>query len=167
MDEIVVGPYDPAWPAKFAAERDFILRCFNGAPIAIEHIGSTAVPGLAAKPIIDDLVLVDDLEFGRTAIPALEGGGYSFWRDNPDKAKLYLVKGLPPAPHRTHHLHIYADRAELERHVVFRDRLRVDPAARQAYEALKLRLAAQHRGDREAYTEGKSAFIETLVASER
>jgi GrpB-like predicted nucleotidyltransferase (UPF0157 family) len=73
------------------------LRCFAEHPIVIEHIGSTAVHGLAAKPIIDVLVLVDDLAFGHTAIPALEAGGYSFWRDNPDKAKLFLVKGLPPA----------------------------------------------------------------------
>jgi GrpB-like predicted nucleotidyltransferase (UPF0157 family) len=164
LDEIRVEPYDAAWPARFAAEREFILRCFAEHPIVIEHIGSTAVPGLAAKPIIDVLVLVDDLAFGHTAIPALEAGGYSFWRDNPDKAKLFLVKGLPPAPHRTHHLHIYSDRAELERHVAFRDRLRSDPSARQAYEALKRRLAVQHRDDREAYTEGKSAFIETVVS---
>jgi GrpB-like predicted nucleotidyltransferase (UPF0157 family) len=82
LDEIRVEPYDAAWPARFAAEREFILRCFAEHPIVIEHIGSTAVPGLAAKPIIDVLVLVDDLAFGHTAIPALEAGGYSFARSS-------------------------------------------------------------------------------------
>lgn len=164
MDEIRLEPYDPNWPIEFAAERDFVASCFVDAPLAIEHIGSTAVAGLAAKPIIDILVLVDDLALGHLAVPSLEAGGYSYWRDNPDTRKLFLVKGLPPAPQRTHHLHIYADRAELDRHVAFREHLRSDPSARQAYEALKRQLAAQYRDDREAYTEGKSAFIETLVA---
>jgi GrpB-like predicted nucleotidyltransferase (UPF0157 family) len=81
-----------------------------------------------------------------------------------DSSKNFKLTHYPPAPHRTHHLHIYSDRAELERHVAFRDRLRSDPSARQAYEALKRRLAVQHRDDREAYTEGKSAFIETVVS---
>lgn len=164
MDEIHVEPYDSSWPLTFIAERAFVLGCFSTPPAAIEHIGSTAVPGLAGKPVIDILVLVDDLSLGRMAIPALEAGGYSFWRDNPDKTKLFLVKGLPPAPRRTHHLHIYADPAQLERHVAFRDRLRVDPLARRAYESLKRQLAAQYRNDREAYTEGKSAFIDNLLA---
>jgi GrpB-like predicted nucleotidyltransferase (UPF0157 family) len=167
LDEIRVEPHDPSWPASFAAERQFILGCFTEPPTAIEHIGSTAVPGLAAKPVIDISVLVDRLSRGQLAIPALEAGGYSYWRDNPDTTKLFLVKGLPPAPRRTNHLHIYEDPAEFERHVAFRDRLRADPRAREAYEALKRRLALQFRDDREAYTAGKSAFIDNLIRAPR
>ena len=163
MDEIQIVPYDAAWPAKFAAERDLVLACLPRPPLAIEHIGSTAVPGLAAKPVIDIIVLVADLADGRAAMSALEATGYSYWRDNPDRTKLFLVKGLPPAPRRTQHLHIYADAAALDRHLRFRDRLRADPAMREAYQSLKSQLAAEHRDDRGAYTEGKSAFIDGVV----
>src|SRR5665213_2346856 len=160
-DDIVIKPYDPLWPAQFAIERRLIESCLAAPAVAIEHIGSTAVPGLAAKPVIDIFVLVQQLEEGLAAVPALEAFGYSYWRDNPDKAKLFLVKGLPPAaPHRTHHLHIHADVAERARHLSFRDALRQDPVLRDAYAQLKRDLARQFQHDRERYTEGKTAFID-------
>ena len=162
-DEIALVPYDPQWPTRFEAEKQLILAALVRPPLAIEHIGSTAVPGLAAKPVIDIIVLVADLADARPAIPALEAAGYSYWRDNPETSKLYLVKGLPPAAQRTHHLHIYADRAELDRHIAFRDRLRRDAVVRNEYEALKRELAGRYRGDRESYTDGKTAFIDTVA----
>jgi GrpB-like predicted nucleotidyltransferase (UPF0157 family) len=165
-DEIVeLHPYDPDWPAAFERERQVIAPLFPTPPRVIEHMGSTSIPGLPAKPIIDIIVLVDDLEAGRTAIPALEAAGYSFWTANPDKTKLYLVKGLPPAPRRTHHLHVYDDEREVERHLIFRDRLRTDPGARGAYLALKRDLADRFRDDREAYSSAKTAFVDELVLS--
>jgi GrpB-like predicted nucleotidyltransferase (UPF0157 family) len=164
LDSIHIEPYDPLWATKFAIERDFIAACFETAPLVIEHIGSTAVRGLAAKPVIDIGVLVDELETGSAAVPMLEAGGYSYWRDNPDKSKLFLVKGLPPAAaQRTHHLHIYADPARLQRQLVFRDRLRVDRDLRDAYQALKHDLASRYANNREAYTEAKSEFIARAV----
>lgn len=163
MDEIIVGPYDLAWPAKFAEAQTFIAACFATPPLLIEHIGSTAVPGLPAKPVIDIIVLVGDLAAGLAAVPALEDGGYSYWRDNPDKAKLFLVKGLPPAPHRTHHLHIHADRTEVDRHLAFRDALRRDTALRDQYAALKRGLAKRFRHDRDAYSNAKTAFVDEVV----
>jgi len=164
LDQIVVEPYDPKWPICFAVERQFVESCFVTAPIAIDHIGSTAVPGLPAKPIIDILVLVNQLEAGLAAVPALEAGGYSYWRDNPDKTKLFLVKGLPPsAAKRTHHLHIYADAGERERHIVFRDLLRNDTKLRDAYAALKYDLADRFRDDREAYSNAKTDFVDRAV----
>ena len=156
---------DADWPAAFVRERDLILPLFPVPPRCIEHMGSTAIPGLPAKPVIDIIVLVDDLEAARPAIGPLEANGYSFWRDNPDKSKFYLVKGLPPAPRRTHHLHIHDDEVEVLRHLIFRDHLRADPAARDAYLALKEDLATRFRNDREAYSKGKTAFIDSLVAS--
>jgi GrpB-like predicted nucleotidyltransferase (UPF0157 family) len=164
-EPIELHSYDPAWPASFEAERTLIAPLFAKAPILIEHMGSTSVPGLAAKPIIDLIVLVDDLNSARTAVPALEAAGYSFWADNPDKTKLYLVKGLPPAPRRTHHLHIYDDEAEVRHHLIFRDRLRESPDALEAYLALKRDLATRFRDDREAYSEGKNQFIDDLLSS--
>jgi GrpB-like predicted nucleotidyltransferase (UPF0157 family) len=91
--------------------------------------------------------------------------GYSFWADNPDTTKLFLVKGLPPAPQRTHHLHIYENADEVERHLIFRDRLRAEPQLRDAYLALKTDLASRFRNDREAYTNHKADFISDVVRS--
>ncbi|MCY1541138.1 GrpB protein [compost metagenome] len=128
-------------------------------------MGSTAVPCLPAKPIIDIIVLTDDLASARRDIPALEATGYRFWADNPDQTKLYLAKGMPPAPARTHHLHIHDDADEVQRHLIFRDHLRANPAARADYLALKRDLAARFRDDREAYSRHKTAFIDALAAS--
>jgi GrpB-like predicted nucleotidyltransferase (UPF0157 family) len=155
----------PDWPADFLRERDLIAPLFPVPPLLIEHMGSTAVPGLAAKPIIDIIVLVEDLDAGRRAIPALEATGYSFWADNPDKTRLYLVKGLPPAPHRTHHLHIHDDADEVRRHLLFRDHLRAHPEVRDAYLALKSDLADRFRHDREAYSKHKTDFVDGLLLS--
>jgi GrpB-like predicted nucleotidyltransferase (UPF0157 family) len=156
---------DPAWPAAFEAERALILPCFAVAPILLEHMGSTSIPGLPAKPVIDIIALVDDLETARAAIPALEATGYSYWAANPDTTKLYLVKGLPPAPRRTHHLHIYDDEGEVARHLMFRDHLRANPEVRDAYLRLKRDLASRYRDDREAYSQLKTDFIDALVLS--
>jgi GrpB-like predicted nucleotidyltransferase (UPF0157 family) len=164
-EPIELHPYDPDWPAAFERERTLIAPLLGTNATQIEHMGSTSIPGLPAKPIIDLIVLVDDLDAARSAIPTLEATGYSFWADNPDKTKLYLVKGLPPAPHRTHHLHIYDDADEVRRHLVFRDHLRAHPEVRDAYLALKQALAGRFRDDREAYSKHKTAFIDGIVAS--
>jgi GrpB-like predicted nucleotidyltransferase (UPF0157 family) len=155
---------DEDWPAAFLRERELILPLFPVPPRLIEHMGSTAIPGLPAKPIIDIIVLVDDLEAARPAIAPLEATGYSLWADNPDKSKFYLAKGLPPAPRRTHHLHIHDDEEEVLRHLVFRDHLRANPDARDAYLALKQDLATRFRDDREAYSKGKTDFVDGIVA---
>ncbi|MEO8884039.1 MAG: GrpB family protein [Devosia sp.] len=161
VEEIHLVPYDPSWPDKYAAERDVVVSCLIRPPLLIAHMGSTSIPGIAAKPVIDIIVLVADLAEGHAAVPALEATGYSFWRDNPDKSKLYLVRGLP---NRTHNLHIHADAEEVRRHLLFRDHLRADPAARDAYQALKQELAIRYRTDREAYSKAKSAFVDDIVA---
>ena len=163
VERISIAAYDPAWPARFERERVRIVAALGESARSIEHIGSTAVPGLPAKPVIDIIVLVGDLAAGLAAVPALEDGGYSYWRDNPDKAKLFLVKGLPPAPHRTHHLHIHADRTEVDRHLAFRDALRRDTALRDQYAALKRGLAQRFRHDRDAYSNAKTAFVDEVV----
>lgn len=162
MDEIIVEPYDPTWPTRFEAEAT-LLRALLPTRLCrrIEHFGSTAIPGLAAKPIIDILLAVESLDEAiADAVPLLESVGYSFWRDNPDTTRLFLVKGLPPsAPQRTHHLHVATLDSPLWERLLFRDYLRVHPDEAARYAALKRELAQTYANDRDAYTDAKSAYI--------
>lgn len=127
----------------------------------IEHIGSAAVPGMPAKPIIDIMAAVKDLDASRAAIPSLEKAEYCY---APYRAEVehWFCKPKPSA--RTHHLHLvpYASRVWNET-LMFRDCLRREPATAQRYSDLKLRLADAHRTDREAYTEGKTEFVLGVV----
>ena len=162
-EPIELHAYDPGWPAAFAREKARIVPLFPVPPLLVEHMGSTAIPGLDAKPVIDIIVLAERLEQARAAIPPLEATGYSFWAENPDKTKFFLAKGLPPAPRRTYHLHIYGDADEVRRHLVFRDHLRASAEARAAYLRLKAELAGRFRDDRDAYSRHKSGFIDEVV----
>jgi GrpB-like predicted nucleotidyltransferase (UPF0157 family) len=152
--------YDPSWPARFAAEAERLAGLLPG--IAWHHIGSTAVPGLPAKPIIDVMALVEDLD---ASLPVLTGqGGYSY--PAAYNAALAGRRWLcrPSAAHRTHHLHLVADPAELARHLHFRDALRDDNGLAADYAALKRDLAGQMPDDREGYTAAKTAFITGVEA---
>ena len=147
--------YDPSWPRRFAAERDRLAPLLPGAEI--HHIGSTAVPGMTAKPVIDIMALVGELDEPIERLVA--HGGYQF----PEHYNTTLTRRRwlcrPSATHRTHHLQLVDDPAELERRLRFRDLLRADADLATEYAELKRALAARHRGDREAYTAAKSAFI--------
>lgn len=167
MDEIELVPPDPDWPKRFEEEAAR-LRAILPAdlPVVLEHIGSTAVPGLPAKPIIDILALVADLASAEARLVApLKAAGYAFRDQNPDTDRLFFVKGLPPAaPRRTHHLHIMeAGGHGALRHIAFRDYLRDHPDEAARYAALKLDLARRYRHDREAYTAAKGAYIEGVL----
>lgn len=157
--------YDPSWPEAFAAEREALLRVLGPhATGAIEHVGSTAVPGLSAKPIIDIMAGVTSLDASRGAIQALLVLGYNYW---PYKADVMHWFCKPSAEVRTHHLHLIPVGSLLWRErLAFRDRLRKDPAARAEYAALKEELARRFRDDREAYTEAKGDLIRRIVALE-
>ncbi len=152
---VELANYDPAWPAAFQAERERLAPLLGA--LEIHHIGSTAVPGLIAKPIIDMVALVDDLDAPVAAL--VDSGGYQY--PSAFNATLPHRRFLcyPTASHRTHHLHLVDDRAELERRLHFRDRLREDPALADEYAALKRALAERYHEDREAYTEAKAPFI--------
>jgi GrpB-like predicted nucleotidyltransferase (UPF0157 family) len=164
-EQVELTDYDPAWPAQFEKERRLVAPILGENARLIEHMGSTSVPRLPAKPIIDIIALVDDLRLAIGKVPDLEATGYSYWADNPDKTKLFLVKGLAPAPRRTHHLHIYDDEGEVRRHLIFRDHLRARPDALDAYLALKSELAERYRDDREAYSRHKTEFVDRMVLS--
>jgi GrpB-like predicted nucleotidyltransferase (UPF0157 family)/GNAT superfamily N-acetyltransferase len=150
--------YDPAWPALYETERERLEPLLPGA-LEIHHIGSTAVPGLLAKPIIDIVALVDDLD---APIAALIGSGYQYARAFNATLSHRRFLCYPTASHRTHHLHLVDDRPELERRLCFRDRLRADPALAAEYVALKRALAARYPEDREVYTEAKAPFIKRV-----
>lgn len=170
MDEIRLAPYDPTWPAQYDAEIARVLAALPGELIiAAEHFGSTAIPGLTAKPIIDILIAVRSLPDARmVAVSRLDALGYAFWPDNPKTDRLFFVKGLPPsAPQRTHHIHMSETNGELWQRLIFRDYLRCNPDEAARYAALKHDLAARHSQDREAYTDAKSDYVDGVLAKAR
>jgi GrpB-like predicted nucleotidyltransferase (UPF0157 family) len=165
MDEIIIVDYDPRWPVLFMEEANRVKAALGGMIVGIEHIGSTAVPRLDAKPIIDMLIGVDSIDQAREhAVPILEGMGYSFWVDNPRKDVLFLVKGLPPNGPRTHHIHIETMDEDWADRLAFRDYLRAHPDEARQYASLKRRLASEFEMDREAYTAAKTEYIREITA---
>jgi GrpB-like predicted nucleotidyltransferase (UPF0157 family) len=167
MDEIEIVPYDARWPALFEAEAARLRAILAPSLVlGLEHFGSTAIPGLAAKPIIDILIAVPSLaEAQETAIAPLEELDYLYWADNPKTDRMFFVKGLPPhGARRTHHVHMTEPTGEMWQRVAFRDYLRAHPDEAARYEALKRDLAAKHRDDREAYTDAKEAYVFSVMA---
>jgi|SRR5687767_1262766 len=160
---VEVVAYDPAWPSKFEEERAVLEGLLAHWLVAdIEHVGSTAVLGLAAKPVIDIMVPVESLEASRGSIEAAGRAGYIYW---PYKADVMHWFCKPSAAHRTHHLHIVPFESPLwfDR-LRFRDALRSDSGLAERYAELKLQLAKRYRHDREAYTEGNTDFAAAVLA---
>jgi GrpB-like predicted nucleotidyltransferase (UPF0157 family) len=165
-EEVAIVPYDPTWPAAFLAEKAHLLSCLPAHLIRrVEHFGSTAVPGLAAKPIVDVLVEVTDLEATKTLIaPVLEAQGYDyFWRpthgDDGPPFYAWFIKRDPRSGVRTHHIHMVE--GPFTQHwdrLLFRDYLIEHPEVAKEYEALKIRLS-RTSCDRVVYTEGKTELI--------
>jgi GrpB-like predicted nucleotidyltransferase (UPF0157 family) len=165
-DDVEIVPYDPAWPGLFAVEADQ-LRAVLDLPqiVGIEHFGSTAVPGLAAKPIIDILIAVRSLAHAKaTMIEPIMSLGYVYWSENPKADRMFFVKGMPPyGERRTHHVHITEPDGEMwQRRLAFRDYLRGNPEEARRYEVLKRDLAARYPADREQYTNAKTEYVESV-----
>ena len=158
-DIVELRDHDPSWPAMFQKERDLVISCLEGVAVSVDHIGSTAVPGLRAKPIIDLLVSVPNLELDQVIEP-LTSIGYVHM-PIPDVGRLFFRKGMP----RTHHLHVVVDGGpEHWKHIRFRDRLISHPEDLREYARLKEELALKYRNDRTAYSDGKDALIEDILA---
>ena len=164
-DSIIIQSYNCAWPKLAEAEISVIKALSDSPYVAIEHIGSTAVPLLASKPIIDIFITVASISEAHLWIAPLESLGYLYWSDNPDKSHLRFFKGMPPhGEKRTHHVHIVeASNNTIEHRILFRDILRSDAKIRQDYEALKLKLSREQTQDRELYTDNKLSFIESTL----
>ena len=162
-DLVRIVPYDPAWPAEFEAEHALLLPVL--APWLageIHHVGSTSVPGLGAKPVIDILAEVASLEESRASIEPLCELSY-WWFPYQEERMNWFCK--PSPEHRTHHLHLVVPGSQAWREeLAFRDALRGEPDTARAYEELKRRLAKEHTTDREAYTVAKTAFVESVLA---
>lgn len=157
-------PHSPTWADRFGVERDAIAAALGHRALAIDHIGSTAVPGTAAKPIIDVLVSVDAATTADEAARRLETIGYSWWRDNPRTDARFLLRAADGV--RLTHVHVAVrGSAFWQEHLAFRDRLRADARLREDYVMLKRTLAAAHRRDREAYTAGKAEFVAQALAA--
>lgn len=160
---IEVRPYDARWPTVFESWRERLAAALGATAIRIEHVGSTAIPALAAKPIVDIQVSVADAEDEDCYLAAIESTGVVLRAREPGHRYL-----RPPA-HRPRevHIHVCESGSRWERdHLLFRDYMRAHPAARDAYADLKRELASSYADDRLAYTDAKSAFIlDTLDAA--
>ena len=166
MLEIVA--YDRAWPVRFEAERARVLALFEPGAAVLEHVGSTAVPGLGAKPIVDMLLGVRRLAEVEARIPALEALGWEYVPRHEEWFPQRRFFALPRPPPRSHHLHAVEIGCAFWRdHLLFRDLLRARPETAAAYERLKRELARKHADDREAYTEAKAPFIQAVLERAR
>jgi GrpB-like predicted nucleotidyltransferase (UPF0157 family) len=159
----LAGP-DPAWAKQYEAERAALLAAIGPVHgLRLEHFGSTAVPGLRAKPIIDILLVHPQPAAWQGLVDPVASLGYVYWADNPRKDRMFFVKGMPPfGSRRTHHVHVRTP-ADAAAEIIFRDKLRSDARLARRYEQLKEELARRHPNDRDAYTEGKAGFVAEVL----
>ncbi len=151
---VTVGP---EWALRFSAERDRLFAALASAAVDIQHVGSTAIPGILAKPILDIAVAVRTFEDGYPLVPLLVAIGYEYRGENGIPRRHYFVHG---SPRRTHHLHMLEQHStEWERHIRFRDRLLESPAMAAQYSELKLASVSTSSGSRDRYQALKSSFI--------
>ena len=160
-EPIIVVPYHPRWPELFEEERARIEQAIGPWVKEIEHVGSTAVPGLAAKPIIDIMVGVRSLKDSPILVERLSGIGYRYL---PELERVFPLRRYFQKlreGRRTHQIHLVerSNSEWWERHILFRDYLREHPEATEEYAHLKRELSGRFREDREAYTRAKTEFI--------
>ncbi|HEX2081662.1 MAG TPA: GrpB family protein [Longimicrobium sp.] len=160
--EITIADYDPAWPKKFERHARIIAGALGAAALGIEHVGSTAVPGLAAKPIIDILVVVPDSADEPAYLPRLQAAGYVLRVREPDWHEHRMLR----TPEEDVHVHVLsAGCPEIRRYLTFRDRLRRTPADRRRYEETKRELAARAWSDMNEYANAKTEVVESILAA--
>ena len=162
--EIIIADYDAGWPEKYRAHARRISESLGAVALRIEHIGSTAVPGLAAKPIIDMLLVVADSADESSYLPKLTALGYELRVREPNFHEHRMFR----TPERDVHVHALSiGSTEIDRYLTFRDRLRGNPGYRRLYEAEKRRLAARPWPDMNAYADAKTDCIERILAAGR
>jgi GrpB-like predicted nucleotidyltransferase (UPF0157 family) len=158
--EIKICEYDPSWVEKFNRHAQIVATALGERAITIEHIGSTSVPGLAAKPIVDMLLVVANSADESSYLPALEAAGYVLRVREPDWHQHRMLR----TPELDVHLHVYSRGCpEIERYLMFRNRLRENAADRQLYESTKRELATRDWPDMNAYAEAKSEVVENIL----
>jgi GrpB-like predicted nucleotidyltransferase (UPF0157 family) len=158
---IVVADYDPAWSERFGREEAKIRAALGEAALSVEHIGSTSVPGLAAKPIVDVLLVVEDSGDEASYLPALEEAGYVLRVREPDFDEHRMFR----TPEKDVHVHVFSSGSlEIERYLLLRDRLREDQGDRELYARTKRDLASRDWPSMQHYAEAKTEVIEGIVA---
>ena len=164
--KVEIVNYDPQWPMLYKKEKTLIQKAIGHTIVGIEHIGSTAVPGLGAKPIIDILMAVNHLSDAEQCIEPLQSIGYEYVPEYEASIpeRRYFHKGHPPKEQH-YHLHMVELTSDFwKKHLLFRDHLRTHPKIAQKYHELKKRLALKYGSNREGHTEAKTSFIKTIVA---
>lgn len=163
---VQIYEYNPLWAVQFEEEKQRLISALNGTVTDIEHVGSTAIPGLAAKPLIDMMAVVDVLADYLQYIKPLQNLGYEFMPERVFEDRIFLPKG--PEEKRTHHLNLVEKGSrQWTDSLLFRDYLRSHPAKVKEYTIIKEGLAAMYPNDRENYTKGKAAFIEQVLTLAR
>ncbi len=161
---VALAEHSPSWKEAFREERAILANALASVPCQIEHFGSTAVPGLQAKPILDIAIGIEAPHPIKDCIPAIEEAGFVYRGEDADAGSHLFVRG-PEDEVRTHHLHVVRlGESNWERWLAFRDYLRRSASARETYAVEKTRLARVHEDDREAYTAGKGQVIRSLLA---
>ena len=154
--------YKKEWAREFEREKARISKVCGDRVVAIEHIGSTSVPGLAAKPIIDIAVGIKTLKDAEKLLKPLDTIGYHFYKKF-QRQRLFVAKG--PDARRTHYLHVMRyNGAKWKSDQLFRDYLRSHPKAVKQYSELKKKLAGAHADDRQTYSDNKNTFIKSVIA---
>ena len=164
---VVLVPYDPVWPSRYEQAAALIRKACGSVLVEIHHIGSTSIPGIAAKPYLDIMPGVATFENGFKLIAGMQSLGYESRGEFGIPGRHYFTKWLEGDEHVwKHNVHAYAvDDMEWGRHLVFRDALRDDDGLRDEYEALKRRLALQHADDVDQYAFAKSNFVDGVIAA--
>jgi GrpB-like predicted nucleotidyltransferase (UPF0157 family) len=161
-ERVELVDHDPSWAELFEKEKGRISAIFDGRAVGVEHVGSTSVPGLCAKPIVDVLVGLRELEVSGDDVQAMQALGYEYLGEYGLPGRLFFRREP-----RTHHVHVVAHGGEhWQRQLTFRDALRTDAEERQRYDEFKRRLAAEGH-PRDVYTELKTPFIREVEARAR
>lgn len=164
MQRIVVVPYDPHWPQAFALASVEVAAAFGANLLEIHHIGSTAIPGIDAKPVIDMLAVVADIAAVDQCAAPMTSLGYEAMGKFGIPGRRYFRRDNS-AGERTHQIHTFQRGSpHIQRHLAFRDFMRAHPALASQYADLKRRLAAAHPHDINAYMDGKDRFIKEMEA---
>jgi GrpB-like predicted nucleotidyltransferase (UPF0157 family) len=162
--DIVLVVSNADWASMFLAQEKQISQALGAVALRIEHIGSTSVPGLVAKPILDILLVVENSADEGAYLPALERAGFQLRVREPEFDEHRMVR----TPDRSVHIHIYSEGSmEIDRYLIFRNRLRSSADDRLRYESVKRRLAEMDWSDINEYAEAKSEVVESIIGSGR
>jgi len=160
LDNVTLKAYDPNYPLIFEKEIELLKQTLPNRKASYYHIGSTAIPEILSKPIVDIAIEIEVFPLTEQEIIKISECGYRYWDSNPNADHQFFFKNLP----RTHHLHFYPQEYQkMIDQIRFRDILNTDKKLRTEYEDLKIQLAEKHKNDREKYTDEKTIFVKKVL----